>query len=93
LLTPLAIKYIVIQPFQILARFYPFVVFFTLMLSSLRVDLIVCIVVGVLLHFSQYRRAVTWLAEKLDTGVVGERMVSWGWIRCDSEGMERKPLD
>ncbi len=48
---PEGIKYLIIEPFQIKSRFYPALFFLVLSIGGLRVDLLIPLVLGILLHF------------------------------------------
>lgn len=90
---PESLKYLFIEPFQVKAKFYPLFFFFILLLSGIRVDLLVPIVLGGLFHLIRCNNLITSISTYLDDKLLTENLVSVGFLKTGSEHRVLKTMD
>lgn len=90
---PDGIKYLFIEPFQLKSKFYPIFYFVLLTIGGVRVDLLVPIVLGLILHFTKCNTLLTRMSEFLDSKLLNERMVNAGFLKTGSELRDIKTMD
>lgn len=77
---PEGLKYLFIEPFQLKSKFYP-IFFFLILITSLRVDLIVPLLLAILFHFAKVHVFALWVCKRLNTSFLTERMIGLGFIK------------
>lgn len=90
---PDGIKYLFIEPFQLKSKFYPIFYFVLLTIGGVRVDLLVPIIFGLMLHFTKCNNLLTRMSEFLDSKLLNEKMVNAGFLKTGSELREIKTMD
>lgn len=63
------------------------------MITSIRVDLIVPFILGVICHFTKINNLSIWISYKLDDKCLSERMVEIGFLKTGGQQRVIKPLD
>ena len=67
-------RYFLIDPFQIKNLFYPIFLCIILELIDLRIDVLIPLVMGVLLHFLKLDKLLMLISKKIDGKIISEKV-------------------
>lgn len=90
---PEELKFILIRPLQVKARFHPLLIMICLSLASLRIDIILTAAVGAVLHCICFNQLLLKLAHPCDPKRLGDRMLQMGFLKTNSANRTDKNID